>query len=151
MEKPNKKLRLGVAGYCPPSKFDEQKALDYIKEAYDKVEKDFPNYQITVVSGLTNVGVLKLAYEEAKRRGWKTGAVTSKKALEQYADNLFPIDEEPVIIGKNWGDESPTFVNSIDAMVRIGLGPQSLREAKQIKEAGKPAYEYDLPKLENGK
>ena len=57
-------LKLGVVGYCPPTKFDEVKALDYLRDAYDKASSDFPDHEITIVSGLTNVGVLKLAYEE---------------------------------------------------------------------------------------
>jgi len=141
-----KKLRLGVVGYCPPTIFDENQALKFLVDAYNKVENDFPDHKITVVSGLTNVGVLKLAYEEAKRREWKTAGVACKKAYD-YKDNWFPVDEPPVIVGDNWGDESQTFINSIDALVRIGTGPQSLREAAMIRKKGKPTYEYDLPQL----
>lgn len=138
------KLRLGVVGYCPPTKFDEEKALEYLCDAFDKVNLDFPDYGITIVAGITNVGVLRLAYLEAKRRGWKTAGVGCKKA---YDFEWFPTDEEPVIIGENWGDESQTFVNSIDALVRIGLGKQSLNEAALIREKGKKTYEYDLPRF----
>lgn len=139
-------FRLGVVGYCPPTKFDEVKALEYLKDAYNKVSSDFPDKKIIVVSGLTNIGVLKLAYEEAKRRGWKTAGIACKKVYD-FKDNWFPIDEHPIIIGDNWGDESKTFVESIDALVRIGVGPQSLIEAAEVKTRGKPTYEYDLPKL----
>lgn len=142
----DKKIRLGVAGYCPPTKFDEKKALQYIQEAYDRAKADFPDSEIIIVSGLTNVGVLKLAYEEAKRRGWKTGGIASKKVYD-FKDNWFPVDEEPVIIGENWGDESNTFTGSLDALVRIGNGPQSVREAEQIRRMGKKTYEYELEKL----
>ena len=141
-----KSLRLGVVGYCPPTKFDEVKALELIKHAYDRVEDDFPEYRIIVVSGLTNIGVLKIAYEEAKRRDWKTAGIACKKAYS-YKDNWFPVDEEPIIIGENWGDESQAFINSIDALVRIGSGPQSLKEAEQVRRMGKPTYEYELAKI----
>lgn len=137
-------LRLGVVGYCPPTKFDEKKAIEYLANAFDRVISDFPDYKITMVAGVTNVGVLKLAYIEAKRRGWRTAGVACKKA---YDFELFPTDEEPIIIGENWGDESPAFVNSIDALVRIGMGKQSLNEAYQVREKGKKTYEYDLPIL----
>src|SRR3989338_8138687 len=119
-------LRLGVVGYCPPTKFDERKALKLLQEAYNQVAKDFPTYEIIVVSGLTNVGTIKLAYEEAKRKGWKTAGVACKKAFNYK--NLFQTDEKPVIVGENWGDESESFVNSIDALIRIGGGSQSLQE-----------------------
>lgn len=138
-----KQLRLGVVGYCPPTKFDVAEATRMLKDAYDKVEKDFPKHQMTVVSGLTNVGVLKLAYEEALERGWRTAGVACKKAQEF---ECFPVDEK-VIVGDEWGEESKTFIKSIDTLVRIGIGPQSLKEAFQIRKMGKRTYEYNLPKL----
>ncbi len=142
-----KTLRLGVVGYCPPTKFDEKKALSLLQQAYDLVKENFSNYQITVVSGLTNLGTIKLAYEEAKRRGWKTAGVACKKAFNYK--NLFPVDEKTVIVGENWGDESETFINSIDALIRIGGGPQSLKETELARKKGKKVYEYDLPKQQS--
>ena len=143
--KMEKSFRLGVVGYCPPTKFNENKAHTYILEAYNKAVCDFSN-RIVVVSGLTNVGVLKLAYEEAKRRGWKTAGVACKKAFD-YKSSWFPVDQEPVIVGENWGDESFEFIKSIDALVRIGCGKQSLREASMARNLGKKTYEYDLERL----
>lgn len=142
----NDNVRLGVVGYCPPTQFNEAEALRMLKEAYDEVARDFPQKAITVVSGLTNVGVLKIAYEEAQTRGWKTAGIACKKAYD-FRDNWFPVDEEPVIMGENWGDESKVFVGSLDALVRIGMGKQSLKEAQQVKEVGKPTYEYNLPTI----
>lgn len=140
-----KKLRLGVVGYCPSTKFDENKASEYIRDAYNRVIADFPEHEITIVSGVTNVGVLKLAYEEAKRRNWRTAGVGCKKA---YDFEWFPTDEEPVIVGENWDDESSTFLDSIDALVRVGGGKQSLREIAEMKKRGKFVLEYELEKLE---
>lgn len=138
--------RLGVVGYCPPTKFDENEAKKNIVEGYNQFDLDFPSREIVVVSGLTSVGVLKLAYEEAKRRGWKTAGVACKQAYA-FKNNWFPVDEEPIIIGDNWGDESLAFVSSIDALVRIGVGKQSIREAEFVKKQGKRTYEYNLPTL----
>ncbi len=143
----NNELRLGVVGYCPPSKFDESKALEYIIDGYNKIQQDFPYKNITVVSGLTNVGVIKIAYEEAKRRNWKTAGVACKKAYD-YKESWFAVDESPVIVGEKWGDESSTFTNSIDTILKIGGGPQSIREFEEIRKEGKPVYQYDLPKIE---
>jgi hypothetical protein len=134
-------LRVGVVGYCPPTKFDETEARRMLKEAYDSINTDFPGREIAIVSGLTNVGVLKLAYEEAKTRGWRTAGVACSKAAEFPC---FPVDEK-VIVGNEWGDESQTFVNSIDVLVRVGGGKQSLREAEIIRQQGKRTYEYELP------
>ncbi|MBT4376465.1 hypothetical protein HOD29_03760 [archaeon] len=159
--------RIGVVGYCPPTKYDKEKALKYLEEAFDKVQSDFPNQKVVVVSGATNVGVLSQAYQLATERGYETGGVASEKAA---GFDLFPMTETPIIVGKDWGSESSVFIygiNSIkdvdsdkvkeysnhphdglDAMIRIGVGPQSLREATMVQEMGKPTYEYDLPKLE---
>ncbi len=135
--------KVGVVGYCPPTKFDENEALRMIQEAYDKITEQFSGHQIVIVSGLTNVGVLKIAYEEATRRGWRTEGVACKLAEDHP---LYPVDEK-VIFGEKWGDESPTFVESIQAIVRIGIGKQSLRETELVKSKGFPAFEYDLPFL----
>ncbi len=139
-------LRIGVVGYCPPSRFDEGKALGYLREAFDHIQSKYPKRQKIVVSGLTNVGVLKLAYEEAKRRGWKTAGVACKKAYE-FKDNWFPVDESPLIVGDEWGEESHTFLGTIDMIVRVGGGKQSHRECTETKGMDKDVYEFDLPLL----
>lgn len=159
--------RIGVVGYCPPTKYDDRKSLEHLEEAFDKVEAEFSGRNIVVVSGATNVGVLAQAYQLATERGYQTSGVACEKAADF---DLFPMTEKPIIVGKEWGAESPVFVNGIDAirnvdpdkvreymnhphygldaMVRIGVGPQSIREATMIRDMGKPTYEFDLPKLE---
>lgn len=136
-------MNVGVVGYCPPTKFDEKEALRMICEAYDRVVAMAPGQQISIVSGLTNVGVLKIAYDEAERRGWRKIGVACKKAMEHP---LFPVDES-VIVGDNWGDESKTFIDMLNAIIRIGTGAQSIRETEEVKRRGLPAFEYDLPAL----
>lgn len=136
-------LRIGVVGYCPPSRFDEGKALGYLRYAFDNIQSKYPKRPKVVVSGLTNVGVLKLAYEEAKRRRWKTAGVACKKAYE-FKNNWFPVDENPIIVGEEWGEESPTFLETIDMIVRVGGGKQSRRECAETKSMDKEVYEYEL-------
>ena len=138
-----KELNIGVVGYCPPTKFDEVEARRMIVEAYGNIAMRFPEHSFAVVSGLTNVGVLKIAYEEAVKRGWKTIGIACERAKEHPH---FPVDEK-TIVGANWGDESPTFVESLDMMVRIGVGKQSIRETDAVKAQGMPTFEYDLPVL----
>ena len=160
-------VRIGVVGYCPPTKYDEIKALKLLEDAFDRVQSNFPGKKIVVVSGATNVGVLAQAYQLARERGYETGGVACEKAMDF---DLFPMTEKPIIVGKDWGAESLIFVNGIDAiknvapekvaeylnhphygldaMVRIGVGPQSIIDADMIKAMGKPTYEYDLPKLD---
>lgn len=136
-------IRIGVVGYSPPTIFDEKKASKMIKEAYGQIEKIYPDYQKTVVSGLTNVGVPKIAYEEAKKRDWRTVGVACSKA---HDFEIFPVDQE-IIIGDEWGDESMRFLSEIDMIIRIGGGKQSYQETEEIKKEGKLAIEYDLPAL----
>ena len=139
-------LRIGVVGYCPPTKFDEDEALRMLREAYDKLDAQHKDKSKTVVSGLTNVGVLKLAYEEAKNRGWKTAGVACKQVYG-FRDKWFPVDEQPIIVGQNWGDESPMFLESIDVLVRVGCEDQSMKEADEMKARGNQVIEYDLPSI----
>ena len=84
-------------------------------------------------------------YEEAKRRGWRTAGVGSKKA---YGFEWFPVDEKPIIVGEDWGDESETFLSMIDALVRIGGNKQSKEETDVMKKIGAYVLEYDLPLLD---
>jgi hypothetical protein len=136
-------LKVGVVGYCPPTLFDENEARAMILDAYRRIDEQFVGHKITIVSGLTNVGVLKIAYEEAAKRGWRTAGIACERAQEH---ELYPVDEK-IIVGQNWGEESPTFVAAIQAIIRIGLGKQSIRETEQVKSNGYPAFEYDLPVL----
>ena len=139
----NGHVRIGVVGYCPPTKFDENEARRMIIDAYDQIAERYADEKIAIVSGLTNVGVLAIAYEEAVSRGWKTAGVACKRAMEH---ELFPVDDR-LVVGDNWGDESPEFVKILDGMVRIGMGKQSIRETDEVKAQGLPAWEYDLPIL----
>jgi hypothetical protein len=155
--------RIGVVGYCPPTKYDEKKAQEYLEDAFDNVDVDFFGRDIVIVSGATNVGVLAQAYALATKRGYATGGVACEKAADY---ELFPLTEEPIIIGKEWGSESPIFVlgtgaipyvdpekikryaghphNGLDAIIRIGMGSQSMAETELMRALGKKTYEYDL-------
>ncbi len=93
-----------------------------------------------VVSGWTNLGIPKQAYEEAVKRKWFTVGIACKKA---YEFPRFPVDRI-VVVGENWGDESPTFLNSIDVLVRVGGGKQSLNETAEARKRGMDVYEFEV-------
>lgn len=159
-------VRVGVVGYCPPTKYDAEKALEHLEEAFDLVESVFSSEGIVIVSGATNVGVLAQAYRLATERGYETGGVACEKAADF---ELFPMTERPIIIGKEWGAESPVFIYGIDAvkrvdsarmrkymdhphygldaMIRIGVGPQFMKETDLVKRLGGLTCEFDLPRL----
>lgn len=138
-------VRVGLVGYCPPSKFDEEAALEMIQEAFDHIEAKFPDHHVSLVSGWTNVGVLALGYAEAHKRGWSTVGVACNKAFDF---ELFDVNHG-YAVGKEWGDETEKFLSEIECMVRIGGGEQSLRETAIVRERGQLTLEYNLPLLED--
>lgn len=136
------RVRVGVVGYSG-QRFDEDEARELLRKAYAAIRKDHPNHDLTVVSGLTKLGIPKLAYEEAGE-DWLAEGIASGKAV----DFEWSAVDKVRIVGDDWGDESDTFVNGIDALVRIGGGKQSYAEALAVKRLGKPVYEHELPTLE---
>lgn len=133
------KLRVGVVGYSNQD-FNRDAALLLIQEAFDNLD---PAANIEIVSGLTDLGIPALAYEEATRRGWRTMGVACAKAFEHPC---FPVDDV-IIRGESWGDESSVFLTMIDSLIRIGGGVQSHFEAHSAKIRGKRVVEFDLPAL----
>ena len=131
-------LKLGIVGYSA-QKFDIKKAKKIIKKEFDYFEKIYGK-DVTIVSGLTALGVPKIAYEEAKIHGWKTVGIACSKANEF---EKFPVDEE-IIVGKEWGDESKTFLESIDLLLKVGGGKQAKKEAQIAKDLGMQVAEYDI-------
>ncbi|MFH1850526.1 MAG: hypothetical protein ABH879_10205 [archaeon] len=138
--------------------------FDLLVRAYDIIEARFSD--ILIMSGLTDVGIPAQAYRLATERGYETGGIACERAREY---ECYPTTEEPIIIGKYWGAVIPVFVQGVsaiaevdpdkfqqyfghphyglDAMIRIGGGPQSARETQRTKELGRPAYEFGLPRI----
>ena len=136
-------LKIGVIGYSI-QKFNETEAIKILREAYDAIDKQYSGKSKAVVSGLTNIGIPALAYREAIARSWQTMGIACSKA-NNY--DCFPVDKK-IIVGNEWGDESSTFLESIDVLVRIGGGKQTIEETALFKKSGKVVLEYDLPTQE---
>jgi hypothetical protein len=85
-----------------------------------------------LVSGLTDCGVPGIAYRVATRMGLATVGISARQALRVRA-GLFPVDRR-ILVGRRFGDESAAFVAMIDALIRVGGGPQSRREAAMFRE-----------------
>jgi len=117
--------KIGIIGYSS-QKFDEEQAKKLILLGLEKVKAKKGDY---LVSGLTNLGIPKLAYEIATKIGLKTVGIACKLANDY---ELFPVNKK-IIVGNNWGDESGTFLNYIDCLIKIGGGEQSEKEYKQFK------------------
>lgn len=136
---PRKKIYVGVMGYSS-QKFDTDKAWNLLGQAFDDIQRKHFGYEIWIVSGYTWMGIPALAYHQAKNRHWMTMGIACKKANEY---EVFPCDDV-VIVGEDWGDESPTFLAQCQIFVRVGGGKQSHREIEQAKADGKITYEYEL-------
>lgn len=135
-----KDIKIGVVGYSM-QEFDKQKAIGYIKKAFDLIEKQYPDGTKTVISGLTDLGIPALAYREAKRRSWRVEGIACSKALDYI---WFPVSNI-TMVGRNWGDESETFLKSINILIRVGGGEQSMREVEMAKKMkGIDIVEYNL-------
>ena len=132
--------KIGVVGYSG-AKFNEDIAKALLAIAFDIIDKEFSD--IEIVSGLTDIGIPGLAYEMADKRGWKTVGLSAKEAKEY---DCYDVDEE-IIVGEKFGEESEEFIKTIDALIRIGGGKQSMDETEKAKKKDIPVYEYDLPEI----
>ncbi|MBT8448966.1 MAG: hypothetical protein KJO69_04715, partial [Gammaproteobacteria bacterium] len=136
-------LYVGVVGYSG-QKFDETDAREILEEALDDIEDEYVESgdfeSITIVSGLTNMGIPKVAYEIADSRGYGTMGVAPEQANEY---ELYPVDEI-IYEGENFGDESETFIDMLDVFVRVGGGAQAQHELELAEAEDISILEYDL-------
>ncbi len=130
---PYKKLKIGVIGYSRPN-IDEAHARALLQACFKKfiVQAKVERLQVEIVSGLTNAGVPKVAYELAAQWQIKTVGISAREAL-QAESGIFPVMKQ-MLIGHHFGDESAFFINYIDCLARIGGGEQSMKETEMFKE-----------------
>ena len=133
-------IKIGVIGYSM-QEFDKKKAIEYIKRPFDFIEKQNRDGTKTVIAGLTDLGIPALAYREAVKRKWRVEGIACSKALDYV---WFPVSNI-TMIGRNWGDESETFLKSINILIRVGGGEQSMKEVEMAKKMRRiDILEYDL-------
>lgn len=123
-------MRIGVVGFSRRH-FDHHLARKLLAQSISKLVQDFDNKEVEIVSGLTNAGIPKLAYEIAAKRGYTTVGISARRAL-QVRSGIFPCDQQ-IIVGENFGDESGKFIDYIDYLIRVGGGPQSRKEVELFK------------------
>ena len=135
-----KEVRVGVIGF---SNEDSIASQSQVEACLDQGMIDLGiihgKVGVNIVSGLTNVGVPRIAYEYAKANKMKTVGISAKEA-DKY--ELFDVDET-FIKGDKFGDESDFFLEYIDVLIKIGGGAQSIKEFKAFNG---PKVEYDLNK-----
>jgi hypothetical protein len=135
-------LRVGVVGYSG-QKFDEEVATMMLNLAFSRLDMQYDPEHIEIVSGLTALGIPKLAYELATTLGYFTRGVACKLANDYPCFDCDMVE----IIGDNWGDESEHFLSTIDVLVRVGGGKQTMAETNIAKERGIAIIEFDLDPL----
>ena len=128
-----KKIRIGVVGYSR-IQFNHKLASQLIESSIAQALSTFSKgpWDCELVSGWTNMGVPKLAYEIARELGMKTVGISAARA-HKVRSGLFPVDES-FTIGHKFGDESDFFIDYIDVLIRIGGGAQSRRECQLFKD-----------------
>lgn len=148
-------LRIGVVGYSG-RRFDEAVARETLRRLLaEQIEnRELEVKAVEVVSGLTNLGIPKIAYELAVEMGMKTVGISASRALTA-SSGVFPVDKQ-IIVGRHYGDESQEFISYIDVLLRIGGGEQSSKEVEMFRErfSQDPAsldgclFEVELPSLD---
>jgi hypothetical protein len=130
---PYKKLRIGVVGYSRTN-IDEPHTRALLQASFKKfiAQAHAERLTIEIVSGLTNAGVPKVAYELATQWQLKTVGISARAALAATC-GVFPVRKQ-MLIGETFGDESAYFIQYIDCLTRIGGGEQSLHEVEMFKE-----------------
>lgn len=116
-------LQVGVVGYSG-TPFDQEAGRELVRQALDWVVEHHPAPSYALVSGLTDMGIPALAYREAQARGWRLVGIACKRARKM---RRFRVHEQ-ILVGRKWGDESETFLERIDVLVKVGGGRQSIRE-----------------------
>lgn len=135
-------MKIGIIGYSK-QEFNEKIATaklcailyDVVKQYKLKSPED-----MIIVSGLSNIGISKIAYEVAQKLKVKTVGIAPK---EVFNYELFEVDEQ-IIVGEKFGDESETFIDYIDILIKIGGGAQSIKEKELALEKHKTVIETEV-------
>lgn len=134
-------IKVGVVSTRSPATFVPEIARRRIAQAFDEALAHFTHRgvdRLTIVLRSLE-GVLAIAHEEAKKRGWKI--------------ETFPHDDPPAppfpanelsIVGRDWGESSSPFVAVIDGIIEIG-GPEPVcSETRQAISREKLVIVYQL-------
>ncbi len=124
-------MKIGVVGFSR-NQFDQKAARTKLKMHLEIILSTHLASELELVSGYTNMGVPRIAYQIADELGITTTGFSAKQALRVRA-GLYPVDKK-IIVGERFGDESEAFVAYIDLLIRIGGGPQSRHEAHLFRQ-----------------
>jgi len=130
-------IKYGVVGFSR-NQFDQESARQILDKVFQQIKEKHPDKIIEIVSGYTNSGVPKIAYELSEQFGFVTVGFSAKQALK-VRSGVYDV-KKIILKGEKFGDESEDFVNYIDALIRVGGGKQSRHETELFKKlnAAKP-------------
>lgn len=127
-------IKFGIVGFSR-NQFDKKTARQILDELFKGIAEKHIEKEIEIVSGYTNSGVPKIAYELADEYGFTTVGFSAEQALS-VRSGVYPV-QKVILKGKRFGDESEDFVRYIDGLIRIGGGKQSRTEIKMFKQLHK--------------
>ena len=122
--------KIGVVGFSR-NQFDKRTAAQKLRRILGDLTAGQAKENIEIVSGYTNMGIPKIAYQLADEMKLTTVGFSAKQAL-RVRSGVYPVKKE-IIVGERFGDESQKFIEYIDILVRIGGGPQSRHEVEVFK------------------
>ncbi len=125
-------MKIGVVGFSQEN-IDHALARNILLRSFRQlIERNNQDESVEIVSGLTNIGIPKIAYQIADEFGFITVGISAEKALYVKC-GIYHVDKQ-IIEGKDFGDESITFIDYIDHLIRVGGGKQSHQEVDMFIE-----------------
>ena len=139
-------IKFGVVGFSK-NLFDKKTAYQIIDAFYQGLKEQYPDKIIEIVSGYTNSGIPKIAYELADKHGFVTVGFSAHQALT-VRSGIYPC-AKVILEGELFGDESEAFIEYIDSLLRVGGGPQSRKETELFKakvsdKTEQRVFEYEV-------
>lgn len=123
-------VKYGIVGFSR-NQFDKKAAREILQDEFQKLKEKHIDETIEIVSGFTNSGIPKIAYELADEFGFVTVGFSAKQALK-VRSGVYPVKKK-IIKGNRFGDESEDFIRYIYALIRVGGGKQSRHETELFK------------------
>ncbi|WP_420572601.1 hypothetical protein [Kordia sp.] len=123
-------IKYGIVGFSR-NQFDKKAARVILLNEFQRLKEKHTNETVEIVSGYTNAGVPKIAYELADEFGFVTVGFSAKQAL-RVRSGVYPVQKK-IIKGNRFGDESEDFIRYIDVLIRVGGGKQSRNETELFK------------------
>ncbi|TVZ41527.1 hypothetical protein P886_0873 [Alteromonadaceae bacterium 2753L.S.0a.02] len=123
-------MKIGVVGFSSDA-IDSVRARILLEQSFKQLllAKGAPDdtaQAVEIVTGFTNIGVPKLAYQIADSWGYTTVGISAQQAYRVRC-GIYPV-KKAFIVGDNFGDESQAFIDYIDYLVAVCGGTQSQRE-----------------------